>query len=106
MIFGMGQALMEEVIFDSGELSNSNFSEYQLPSILDAPVTISSSIISDPDPESWPHGVGENSVPPIPPAIANAVFDAVGARVRDLPITAERVLRAIRDQDGTGETDA
>lgn len=99
MIFGLGQALMEEVIFDSGELSNNNFSEYQLPSIVDMPADISSTVISDPDPQSTPHGVGENTVPPMAPAIANAVFDATGVRIRDLPITAERVLRALNQKE-------
>jgi CO/xanthine dehydrogenase Mo-binding subunit len=96
MVFGMGQALMEEVVFDAGEVSNPNFSEYQLPSILDMPDQLTSTLLTDPDPKSLPHGVGENTVPPMAPAIANAIFAATGARVRELPLTAERVLRAIR----------
>jgi CO/xanthine dehydrogenase Mo-binding subunit len=101
MIFGMGQALMEEVVFDAGEVSNPNFSEYQLPSFLDVPADITSTLLTDPDPKGLPHGVGENTVPPMAPAIGNAIFAATGARVRELPLTAERVLRAIRD----GETE-
>lgn len=97
MIFGLGQALMEEVTFDAGEVANANFSEYQIPSILDVPMQIGSTLLSDPDPDGVPHGVGENTVPPMAPAIANAVFAATGARVRELPLTAERVLRAIRE---------
>jgi CO/xanthine dehydrogenase Mo-binding subunit len=102
MIFGLGQALMEEVIYDGGELANSNFSDYQLPSILDAPVAITSTLLTDNDPCAAPHGVGENTVPPMAPAIANAIYAATGARVRELPLTAERVYRAItasRDGD-------
>jgi CO/xanthine dehydrogenase Mo-binding subunit len=95
MIFGIGQALMEEMIYDGGELANANFSDYQIPSILDVPVAITSTLLSDPDPNASPHGVGENTVPPMAPAIANAIHAATGARVRELPLTAERVYRAI-----------
>jgi CO/xanthine dehydrogenase Mo-binding subunit len=97
MIFGMGQALMEEVVYDGGELANGNFSDYQLPSILDAPVDITSTIVCDDDPAAPPHGVGENTVPPMAPAIANAIYAATGARVRELPLTAERVFRALAE---------
>ena len=99
MIFALGQALMEEVVFDAGELANGNLSDYQLPSIVDSPVEISSTVLTDPDPHATPHGVGENTVPPIAPAIANAVHAATGARIRELPLTAERVLRAIREKE-------
>jgi CO/xanthine dehydrogenase Mo-binding subunit len=102
MIFGLGLALMEEMVFDSGELANGNFSDYQLPSIMDIPVDIGSTVLADDDPEATPHGVGENSVPPVAPAIGNAIFAATGARLRELPMTAERVLRAIRAA-GEGE---
>ncbi|MGV9796507.1 xanthine dehydrogenase family protein molybdopterin-binding subunit [Mycobacterium sp. NPDC003449] len=100
MIFGMGQALMEEIVYDGGELTNGNFSDYQLPSILDAPVSITSTLLTDGHPDATPHGVGENTVPPMGPAIGNAVYAAIGARVRELPLTAERVLRAIAAADG------
>jgi CO/xanthine dehydrogenase Mo-binding subunit len=97
MLFGLGQAVMEEVLFESGQLTNPNLSDYQIPSLLDAPRT-SSTVLSDPDPEGEPHGIGESTVPPMAPAVANAVYDAVGVRIRDLPITAERVLRALREE--------
>ena len=103
LIFGIGQALMEEVLFDGGELANANLSDYQLPSILDAPLRISSTAIPADHADADPHGLGENTVPPLAPAIANAIFAATGARVRDLPLTAERVLQAInaRNEDAT-----
>jgi CO/xanthine dehydrogenase Mo-binding subunit len=43
-------------------------------------------------------GIGENPISPVAPAIANAVEDAVGVRIRDLPITAEKIYRALREQ--------
>jgi CO/xanthine dehydrogenase Mo-binding subunit len=97
MLFGLGQAVMEEVLFESGQLTNPNLSDYQIPSLLDAP-RVSSTVLSDPDPACEPHGIGESTVPPMAPAIANAVYDAVGVRIRDLPVTAERVLRALREE--------
>jgi CO/xanthine dehydrogenase Mo-binding subunit len=99
MLFGLGQAVMEEVLFESGQLSNPNLSDYQIPSLLDAP-RVSSTVLSAPDPACEPHGIGESTVPPMAPAIANAVYDAVGVRIRDLPVTAERVLRALREEQG------
>jgi CO/xanthine dehydrogenase Mo-binding subunit len=99
MLFGLGQAVMEEVLFDAGQLSNPNLSDYQIPSLLDAP-EVGSTVLRDPDPEADPHGIGESTVPPMAPAIANAVHAATGARVRDLPITAEKVLRAMREGGG------
>ncbi len=59
---------------------------------------ISTSLESD-DEEAEIHGVGEMTTPAVAPAIANAVAAAVGVRVRRLPITAERVLRAIEGHD-------
>jgi CO/xanthine dehydrogenase Mo-binding subunit len=97
MIFGLGQALMEEVVYDDGQMTNPNLSDYQLPSILDAPEAIGSTVLTDPDPAAHPHGVGENTVPPMAPAVANAIWAATGVRGRDLPLTPERVLRAIHE---------
>jgi CO/xanthine dehydrogenase Mo-binding subunit len=98
LVFGLGQAIMEEVTFDAGQLTNPNFSDYQIPSILDAPRT-TSFVLADDDPAAEPHGIGESTVPPFAPAVANAVYDAVGVRVRDLPITAEKVLRALQAKE-------
>ncbi|HEX6444740.1 MAG TPA: xanthine dehydrogenase family protein molybdopterin-binding subunit [Streptosporangiales bacterium] len=97
MIFGLGQALMEEVVYDDGQPANPNLSDYQIPSILDAPERIASTVLTDPDPAAHPHGVGEDTVPPMAPAVANAIFAATGVRIRELPLTPEKVLRAIRD---------
>ena len=102
MVFGLGQALMEEVQFDAGQLSNPNLSDYQIPSILDAP-QLTSTVLANPDPDADPHGIGESTVPPMAPAIANAVYAATGVRVRDLPVTAEKVLRGLREGAGDGK---
>jgi CO/xanthine dehydrogenase Mo-binding subunit len=94
VVFGLGPALFEEVIADNGQIINANLSDYQIPSLLDTPVELGSTLVETPQGEF--HGIGEMTLPPVAPAIANAVFDAVGVRIRDLPVTAEKVLRALR----------
>ncbi len=93
VIYGMGPALMEEIVFDEGQVINPNLSDYQIPSFLDSPDELASYSLEAEGSEF--HGIGEMTLPPVAPAIANAIFDAVGVRVRDLPITPERVLRAL-----------
>ena len=97
VIFGMGPALLEEMVFDHGQLINPNLSDYMLPSFLDAPRELGSELLVSEAGEF--HGIGEMTLPPVAPAIANAVYDAVGVRIRNLPITAERVLRAIKSAE-------
>lgn len=97
MIFGLGPALFEELRYDGGEPATTTLSDYEIPSILDVPVRIGSTVLQSSG-ASGPHGLGENTVPPMAPAVANAVAAACGARVRDLPLTAEKVLRALHDR--------
>lgn len=97
MVFGLGQALFEELHFDAGQLTNPNLSDYQIPSLLDLPADLSAVTLANPESGADVHGVGENTVPPMAPAVANAIHDAVGVRIRSLPITAERVLRALEE---------
>ncbi len=99
IIYGIGPALFEEVIVADGQVSNPNMSDYMIPSIVDVPVELTSSSLESNEPDAAIHGVGEMTIPAVAPAIANAIARATGARVRDMPMTAERVLRAI-----TGET--
>lgn len=100
MVFGLGQALMEDFCYDAGQPATTTLSDYQIPSLLDVPPRTGATIVRSPDPDAEPHGLGENTVPPIAPAVGNAIFDATGARIRDLPITPEKVLRALREQAG------
>jgi CO/xanthine dehydrogenase Mo-binding subunit len=95
VIFGLGPALMEEMVLDSGRVVNPNLSDYILPSMVDIPTELASAALESPHGEI--HGLGEMTLPPVAPAIANAVYDAVGVRIRDLPITAEKVYRALHD---------
>jgi CO/xanthine dehydrogenase Mo-binding subunit len=96
VIFGLGPTLMEEILYDGGQATNPNLADYAIPSIRDVPVElISTSIESE---EGEMHGIGEMTLPPVAPAVANAIEDAVGVRIKDLPITAEKVLRALREK--------
>lgn len=95
---GLGEALFEEVKFDEkGRVLNPNFSEYKIPTALDVP-RIKTIIVESNEPNG-PFGakeVGEGAIMPTIPAILNAVSDAVGVRINELPLTPERVLRALR----------
>ncbi len=94
---GLGYGLMEDVIIKEGVIKTRNFSEYLIPTSRDVPTTIP--IILESGTGVGPFGakgIGEPSLTPAAPALANAVADAVGARVYQLPLTPERVLDAVR----------
>jgi putative selenate reductase molybdopterin-binding subunit len=95
---GIGYALTEEMIFSAeGRTLNASLLDYKIATSLDLP-DIKSFIVETVEP-SGPFGVksvGEVGMDPIAPAIANAVFNATGARIRDLPLTPEKVLNALK----------
>jgi CO/xanthine dehydrogenase Mo-binding subunit len=64
------------------------------------PAALTTALFESPDPDAEVHGIGENGMGPVPAAIASAIHDAVGVWIRDLPITPEKVLRALRERDG------
>jgi CO/xanthine dehydrogenase Mo-binding subunit len=94
IMFGLGQALFEEIVYEDGQIVNPNLSDYMIPSFTDMPGRVHISLVEDAG-HSDVHGIGETSLPSVSPTIANAVFDAVGVSVTGLPITREKVLRAI-----------
>ena len=96
VIYGLGPAVMEEIVLDGGQPTNPNLADYSIPSIRDIPPELISVCIESEDGEL--HGIGEMTLPPVAPAIANAIQDAAGVRIKDLPITAEKVLRALREK--------
>ena len=97
---GLGEALFEEVKFDKqGRLINADLGEYKIPSALDMPPV--KAIIVESNEPAGPFGakeVGEGAIMPTIPAILNAVYDAVGVRIFELPMTPERVYKAIREK--------
>jgi 4-hydroxybenzoyl-CoA reductase subunit alpha len=96
---GLGEALFEEVKFDAkGRIINADLAEYKIPSALDMPPV--KAIVVESDEPNGPYGakeVGEGAIMPTIPAILNAVYDAVGVRIYELPMTPERVYRAIKE---------
>ena len=96
VIFGLGPTLMEQIVYDGGQATNPNLADYAIPSIRDIPAELISVCIESGEGEM--HGIGEMTLPPVAPAIANAIEDAVGVRIKDLPITAEKILRALKEK--------
>jgi CO/xanthine dehydrogenase Mo-binding subunit len=102
---GLGSALFEEMRFDNGQPINGSFLDYLLPSMLDHPDEFHSLLVETPHPDGpfGAKGMGEAALPPMAPAIGNAVANALGgARVRDLPIKPHKIIEAIRNFDKTG----
>jgi CO/xanthine dehydrogenase Mo-binding subunit len=93
--FGLGQALFEEMVFDNGQLQNGNLGDYMIASIEDLPDDLNSDVLEHLEADEI-HGIGETSLPPVMPAVGNAVYRATGVRIMDLPITPEKVLRGLR----------
>ena len=107
VVQGMGQGMMEEVFVEDGRVTATSFADYKLPTLLDVPelqtVLVESKIGAGP---YQIKGIGELANVPVAAAIANAVADAVGVRIRDLPVTAEKVLRALQREREEGEVAA
>ena len=93
--FGLGQALFEEMVFDNGQLQNGNLGDYMIASIEDMPKEINADVLEHREANDI-HGIGETSLPPVMPAVGNAVYRATGVRIHDLPITPEKILRGLR----------
>ena len=94
---GMGQALTEEMVWKDGMLMNPGLLEYRSPSSIESPA-VEAIIVESVDPEG-PFGAkecSEGSLAATIPAIANAIYDAVGVRLHECPFTPERVLAALR----------
>ncbi len=97
---GLGQALQEEMVWKNGLLMNPGLLEYRSPSSSESPA-IEAFVVESFDPEG-PVGAkeaGEGSLAATIPAIANAIYDACGVRLREVPFTPERVLAALRQRD-------
>ncbi|MCB2093793.1 MAG: xanthine dehydrogenase family protein molybdopterin-binding subunit [Rhodobacteraceae bacterium] len=98
---GLGYALTEEMLYKEGRLMTPSFSEYLMPTAMDMPPV--ESIILESRSGLGPFGskgIGEPSMTPVPPAVANAIADAIGVRVFEMPITPERIWRALEAARG------
>ena len=97
LIMGLGHTLMEELVYDeSGKLLNAGPLDYRIPTAMDIP-TIETHLMENRDGPGpfGAKGIGEGPVIAVAPAIADAVYDAVGVVIKDLPLTPERVWSAL-----------
>ncbi|HTI00873.1 MAG TPA: molybdopterin cofactor-binding domain-containing protein, partial [Acidisoma sp.] len=95
IIMGLGLALMEETQFDgrNGRVMNPSLSEYHIPSHMDVPdIDVIWNNIPDPHTPMGARGIGEIGITGTAAAVANAVFNATGKRIRDLPLTLDKLM--------------
>lgn len=103
IVMGQGQALYEELLIKKGLTLNPSFLEYKVPTALESPKILP--IIVEPiDPEGpyGAKGMGESTMIPTIPAIANAIDRAVGVRVKELPITPLKILESLKEAEKEG----
>ena len=98
----LGFTMFEKINLDNGQITNASLADYKIPGIADVPPVMVNEAI-----DAYQHnapfgakGVGESATLPLSPAIANAIDDAVGVRLMELPLTPEAVFRALREKAG------
>ncbi len=103
VVMGLGFALTEEIVIENGYVKNPSFATFLIPTAADVPEIVPL-YVEDPYPNGpfGAKGVGEPGAVATAAAVANAVHDAVGVRIRRLPITAERVWRALEEKCPSG----
>jgi CO/xanthine dehydrogenase Mo-binding subunit len=100
-IMQLGFTLFEEMILDGGQVTNASLADYKIPGIIDVPPMENELVeASQTNGPFGAKGLGESGTFGVSPAIANAIHDAIGVRITTLPLTAEVVLRAIREKAG------
>ncbi|MDP2728096.1 MAG: molybdopterin-dependent oxidoreductase, partial [Dehalococcoidia bacterium] len=98
---GLGYALYEEVVIDKGRTLNPNLSDYRMPTTSDVvPVQMETVEIPSRTGPFGAKGIGEPPIIPVAPAIANAIYDATGVRLTQLPMTGEKVFLGMRKKRG------
>ena len=108
IIMGMGETLLEDTIVgDGGRLSNANLHDYLIPTICETPEIHTAAVESfEPRGPFGAKEIGEGSLLPVLGAIANAIYDACGVRVTELPITPEKILRGLHRREEAGASRA
>ena len=99
LVHGLGFAFMEELIPVNGKILNDSFTDYKMLTSMDAP-TISIIFVESNDPNG-PYGAKSLGEPPLvaaAPTIANAIYNAIGVRVKETPITPEKILKALKNK--------
>ena len=101
---GIGSSLCEEIVLDKGRVVNPSYADYKILTAAEMPTTENFATMTTED--YLPHtegpygakGLGEAVVTPYAPAVSNAVYNAVGVRIKDLPITREKILNALKEK--------
>lgn len=104
LVMGIGQAIFEEMLFnDKGKGINGNFRDYKFPTMLDVPFNdaFGMDFVGKPH-KAGPYGakgMGEVAMVPVMPAVANAINDALGVKLNELPLTKERIYKALKKKE-------
>lgn len=99
-MMGIGHTMFEQMVYEGGQLVNSNLIDYRVPRFTDVPVEFETVLVENED-GPGPHGargMGEGGLVAVAPAIANALARGYGVRIKDLPLTPERVWRALKEK--------
>ncbi len=98
MVMGLGHTLSEEYVYEDGQVINGTLFDYKVPTMEDAPLHVGTSLIESGDGPGpfGARGGGEGAILPIAPAVANALFQGWNIRIKELPLTPERVWRAMQ----------
>lgn len=101
MVMGLGHTLSEEYIYEDGQVVNGTLFDYKVPTMEDVPEHVGTALIESGDGPGpfGARGGGEGAILPVAPAVANALFQGWGIRLKELPLTPERVWRALRDKN-------
>ncbi|WP_333638408.1 xanthine dehydrogenase family protein molybdopterin-binding subunit [Tissierella praeacuta] len=97
---GLGYTLLEDLNLENGIMKNNKFSKYLIPTAMDM-IDINNIIVEDPE-TTAPYGakgIGEPVMIPMAPAILNAIYDATGVRIIEMPVTPERFIRALKEAE-------
>jgi carbon-monoxide dehydrogenase large subunit len=101
LLQGLATVLYEDMRYDeNGKLLNPNFTDYKLPTAKDIPDVVVPIIIEVPQPDGpfGARGMGEHTMLPAAPMVANAVEDALGIRIKSMPVTAEKIVLELMKQ--------
>ncbi|MFB3061723.1 MAG: xanthine dehydrogenase family protein molybdopterin-binding subunit [Candidatus Binatia bacterium] len=100
-MMGIGHTLFEQMVYEGGQLINSNLVDYRVPTFADLPREFHTILVENGD-GPGPHGsrgMGEGGIFSVAPAVTNALYRATGVQICDLPLVPERVWRALRDRE-------
>ena len=99
-VFGIGQAFFEDLAYENGELMNGSLIDYRLPRFSDVPADFETIILEEGGGRGpyGAKGMGEGGILAVAPAVCNAVEDAIGVRMQNVPLTPEKVWRAMRER--------